>query len=124
MNIEEFSPKTGRVIKEDGTIVNIADLLEQIAESGIGVATGVETTIVNITVLSTDWADTKCIILNDKIKDDSVIYLAPPTGITAVDYDIVAIAKLTEYTIAAGSLTIQALGTVPTTDITVTMIII
>ena len=34
MNINNFSPQSSRMLKEDGNTVNIADLLEQIANNG------------------------------------------------------------------------------------------
>jgi hypothetical protein len=40
MDINEFSPKSGRIIKEDNTIINMADLstdMKDIAEATIGI---------------------------------------------------------------------------------------
>ncbi len=41
-NIDKYAPSSGRVIKEDDSIINTADLLEQIAESVSGGTVGIQ----------------------------------------------------------------------------------
>lgn len=120
MGIDNYAPRTGRTICEDGSVANIADLLKEISGKLAG---GTQAIVDNITLIPSGWSSGQYVIANTNIKATSVIYFAPAKTITGAEYDAVAAAKLIEANMVAGSLTIQALGTVPVISVPIAMII-
>jgi hypothetical protein len=80
-------------------------------------------TIINIILPVSGWSSGTYTYNNGAIKADSIITLAPQTGITAEQYNTMTAAQIISSSQTDGSIVVKALGTVPTIDIPVTWII-
>ena len=77
----------------------------------------------NITLSVSNWANGTYTISDTDITASNIVSLTYPVTITDGDYSILQAAAIRATGQAAGSLTLKATGTVPTTDITITLVI-
>ena len=80
-------------------------------------------TIVPVTLSAASWSSGNYTISNASITSGSVITITPSSTITVAQYDAIAGAKIIENSISAGQVILKALGTVPTIDCPVVLII-
>lgn len=86
--------------------------------------TSVVKTTVTITIAAANWSSGAYTLNNAAITTTSVILLDVPVGSTADNLTAVTDAKLIASAQAAGSVTLKALGTVPTKDVQVTVCVL
>lgn len=77
----------------------------------------------SLTLTAAAWSSGAYTITDTDIKATSIITLTLPTGTTAANYKAVAAAQLIDQSQTDGTLVLQALGTVPTVDISIVLII-
>ena len=80
-------------------------------------------TTVNVTLLASGWNNGSYTITNSLITANNVVTITYPTGTSIADFQIIGKALIMHTAQAVGSITIEALGTVPTSDITIQLII-
>lgn len=103
--------KTNAVYADDNK-TSIADYIENLTTS----------TTEDVTLSASSWSDATYTISSDKITATSNQEIIPATSITADQYKALASAMIVDSGQVAGSLTLTALGTVPTIDIPVRVI--
>lgn len=80
--------------------------------------------IVDITLSSGNWSNSQYVITNTHISNDVIIDLTYPETLTDAQYEALAGANIRPYgAISSNSMTLKALGTVPTIDIPIRLII-
>ena len=77
----------------------------------------------SITLASSSWSSSNYTISNANITTSSVITISPSSSMTSTQYDAVAGAKIIENSISTGQVVLKALGTVPTVDCPVVIVI-
>jgi hypothetical protein len=80
-------------------------------------------TTATVTLAAASWSSAAQTVSNAAIKADSMVYLTLPATSTADNYDAVAGAKIICTAQTAGSVTLKALGTVPTKDVSINLVI-
>lgn len=78
---------------------------------------------ISYTLLATGWSTDTYVISNEAILLNSDGYIECAPTITVAQYDAIAKAKTVRVSQAAGSFTIKALGTIPTIDIPIKLVI-
>lgn len=76
-----------------------------------------------VTLSAASWSSSTYTISNANITASSIITLAPSSSMTSTQYDAIATAKIVESSISTGQVVLKALGTVPTVDCPVVLII-
>ena len=77
-----------------------------------------------ITITASQWSNGTYKFSNSAITASSVILLDVPVGTTSDNLTAVSDAKIVASAQAVGSVTLQAMGTVPTADIKLTLVVI
>ena len=77
----------------------------------------------SITLLAASWSGGAYTISDTDIGANDVVTLTLPAGATVTQYDAIAAAKIACQSQAAGSIVLAALGTVPTADVPVVLVI-
>ena len=77
----------------------------------------------NVTILSTDWSTDSCTITDSYITATSTVIVTYPVSTSDADYTIIKNAGIRGTAQASGSITLKATGTVPASDIVLTLII-
>lgn len=77
----------------------------------------------NVTLSASSWSSDTYTISDSDITASNVVTLTYPVSTSASDYTALQDADIRATAQAAGSLTLQALGTVPTSDLTITLVI-
>lgn len=98
----------------DGIESNVQDQLDNKSNLSIKVET---------TLTASDWNSTNYVFSNSSITATNVVELIPRTTITTEQYEALQDAQIIGGAQAAGSITLKAMGTVPTINIPVTFII-
>ena len=75
-------------------------------------------TTTTVTVTASSWTNGQATISVSGITTASTVILGYPVNTTAADYEIMRAADIRVIGQASGSITIEALGTVPTSDLT------
>lgn len=101
------------------TATNVQDALTEIAE--MITVTSTHTKI--ITLYSANWSNGNYTIDDVNIKPDSDIYLNVPNTVTQQQYDAIAYANIVSISQTTGHAYIKALGTTPSIDVPIEMII-
>lgn len=113
-------------------VLNKADAIEYLyhnsawsvyANSYKPVAGGSNITVKSITLTAATWANGTYTITDAAIGANDVITLTMPQSTTVTNYDTIAAAKIACQSQSSGSLILVALGTVPTIDVPVQLII-
>lgn len=86
------------------------------------ITNSIPSTTVNITLHAETWRDGTYTITNDFITSTSNQEIIPAVGITAEQYKAMSAAMIVDNGQSTGSLTLKALGTVPTIDIPIRII--
>lgn len=97
-------------------ITSISDVREVQTSAGGGNAH-------SVTLIASAWVDKNYTISNDRISPNKVIMLTYPAGITDAQYNALGNASIRTTAVAQGSLTLKALGNVPTVDIPIQLVI-
>lgn len=84
---------------------------------------GVTMTVKTLTLSSASWSSGQYIISDTDITADAVVILTTQAGVTADQYNALAAAQIVGGTQSACSIVLVALGTVPTIDLPITLII-
>lgn len=100
---------TNNVISADSTIARVADLPTIIEK--------------NVTLAAASWSGDAYTITDSDITATATIFLTYPVSTSASDYTALQNAQIRPTAQAAGSISLQALGTVPTSDLTITLVI-
>lgn len=77
---------------------------------------------VDVTLSASDWSGDSYTISNSVITASNAVTLTYPASTSATDYTALQDADIRVTGQASGSITIQALGTVPTSDLTITLV--
>lgn len=77
-----------------------------------------------ITLASTSWSDSKYTISDSSITADSIIFFDVPVGTTAENFNAIQKAKIVAASQRMETLVLQAMGTVPTIDTEITLVVI
>ena len=101
------------------TSTNVQDAITELA----GMATTINTYTKTVTLSAANWSTNNYTINDSDIKADSDIYLNVPSNVTQQQYDALAYANIVPVSQTAGNVYIKALGTVPTIDIPIEMVI-
>ena len=86
------------------------------------ITNSIPSTTVNITLYAETWRDGTYIITNELITSTSNQEIIPAVGITADQYKALSAAMIVDGGQSAGSITLKALGKVPTIDIPIRII--
>lgn len=86
------------------------------------ITNSIPSTSVNITLYAETWRDGTYTITNELITSTSNQEIIPAVGITKDQYNALSTAMIVDGGQSAGSLTLKALGTVPTIDIPINVI--
>ena len=86
------------------------------------ITNSIPSTTVNITLYAETWRDGTYTITSDLITSSSNQEIVTAVGITAEQYNALSAAMIVDGGQSAGSMTLKALGTVPTIDIPVRVI--
>lgn len=76
-----------------------------------------------ITLASTSWSDSKYTISDSSITADSTILFDVPVGTTSDNLNAIQKAKIVASLQTSGTLVLQAMGTVPTIDTQITLVV-
>ena len=101
------------------TSTNVQDAITELA----GMTTTINTYTKTVTLSAANWSTNNYTINDSNIKADSDIYLNVPSNVTQQQYDALAYANIVPVSQTAGNVYIKALGTVPTIDIPIEMVI-
>lgn len=86
------------------------------------IADSIKSTTVSTTLYAETWNNGSYTITNDLITSTSNQEVIPAVGITADQYNALSAAMIVDGGQSAGSLTLKALGTVPTIDVPIRVI--
>ena len=86
-------------------------------------AVGQKVTVLSVTIPAVAWISGVCTFSNSNITLDSIITISPASTTTLAQYDAIAGAKIIENSISAGQVVLKALGTAPTIDCPVVIVI-
>lgn len=86
------------------------------------ITNSIPSTTVNMTLYAETWNDGSYIITNELITSTTNQEIIPAVGITKDQYKAMSAAMIVDGGQSAGSLTLKALGTVPTIDIPIRVI--
>lgn len=117
---------TGRVASAETNIANNTSLLSTHTTQISSLAnqiTQLQDNIVTVILDSATWVNNEYIISNTLIKLDNIITMTYPTNTTDADYQILVDANIRAVEQTTGALKIKALGDVPTSNVTIQLII-
>ena len=79
--------------------------------------------VVPLTLNASSWSSGNYTIINSSITANSVITISPSSTMTSDQYDAIAGAKIVEGSISSGQVVLKSLGTVPTINCPVVVVV-
>lgn len=123
---QDIANLTGRVASAETNIANNTSLLSTHTTQISSLAnqiTQLSDNIVTVILDSASWVNNEYIISNTLIKLDNIITMTYPTNTTDADYQMLVDANIRAVEQTTGALKIKALGDVPTSNVTIQLII-